>query len=141
VTLWGVYRLPVQGRSSNTPTPTRTPTATPFPQPNVGVSSQPSGTTGRLQVTIRTRDANCSPNNRLVSLQFTRLTNATVEVPGGSVSPVTTVPTTVSLSGGPAQTTLTVVRTTAGQASTAELIVTNGCGTWPTFVGGGPNAF
>jgi hypothetical protein len=30
---------------------------------------------------------------------------------------------------------------TDGQASTVELVVTDGCGDWPTFVGGGPNAF
>jgi hypothetical protein len=101
---------------------------------------QPSGTAGRLQVTIRARDANCSPNNRLVSLQFTRLTNATVELPGPPLQ-VVSAPTTVLLTGGPAQTTLTVVRTTAGLASTVELTVTDGCGVWPTFVGGGPSAF
>ena len=37
--------------------------------------------------------------------------------------------------------TLTVRRVTDGQASTVELVVTDGCGDWPTFVGGGPNAF
>jgi hypothetical protein len=124
-----------------TPTSTPTPTATPFPRPNVGVAVQPSGTAGRLTVTISARDAACSPNNQLQSLQFTRLTNATVEVGGPPATTVTTAPTTVALTGGPAQTTLTVVRTTAGVASTAELTVTDGCGSWPTFVGGGPSAF
>jgi len=37
--------------------------------------------------------------------------------------------------------TLTVHRGTPGQAATVELVVTDGCGEWPTFVGGGPNAF
>jgi hypothetical protein len=121
------------------PTSTRTPTATPLPQPAVGVAVQP-GTPGRLQVTITARDANCSPNSQLVSLQFTRLTNATVEVSGPPVSTVT-VPSTVQLANGPAQTTSTVLRTTPGQASTVDLVVTDGCGSWPTFVGGGPSAF
>jgi hypothetical protein len=30
---------------------------------------------------------------------------------------------------------------TNGTAATAELTVTDGCGDWPTFVGGGPGAF
>jgi hypothetical protein len=46
---------------------------------------------------------------------------------------------TVPLSG--AQATLTLLRTTAGQAATVHFEVTDGCGTWPTFVGGGPDAF
>jgi hypothetical protein len=32
-------------------------------------------------------------------------------------------------------------RLTAGQAATVELVVTDGCGDWLTFVGGGPGAF
>jgi N-acetylneuraminic acid mutarotase len=121
------------------PTRTATATATPYPQPNVGVVAQPS-TAGRLQVTLRARDAGCTPNNQLASIEFSRLTNATVEVPG--LPPTTvTAPRTVALAGGPTQVTLTVVRTSAGQASTVDLVVTDGCGTWPTFVGGGPGAF
>jgi hypothetical protein len=34
-----------------------------------------------------------------------------------------------------------VRRAAAGQASTADLTVTDTCGTWPTFVGGGASAF
>jgi hypothetical protein len=34
-----------------------------------------------------------------------------------------------------------VRRPASGQAATVELTVTDGCGTWPTFVGGGPTAF
>jgi hypothetical protein len=36
---------------------------------------------------------------------------------------------------------LTVHRQAAGQAATVELTVTDGCGQWPTFLGGGPGAF
>ncbi|HEY7068438.1 MAG TPA: hypothetical protein VII06_43725 [Chloroflexota bacterium] len=123
-----------------TPTPTRTPTITPtpFPHPNVGVQVAPSG--GTLQTTLTARDAGCSANNQLQSLTFTRLTNATVDV---ATSPVTHVaaPTTLSLPAHPASIGLTVRRTTAGQAATVELTVTDGCGAWPTFVGGGASAF
>jgi hypothetical protein len=34
-----------------------------------------------------------------------------------------------------------VRRTNAGVASTVPLTVTDVCGAWPTFVGGGPSAF
>jgi hypothetical protein len=36
---------------------------------------------------------------------------------------------------------LTVQRPQPGQATTAQLLVVDGCGDWPTFVGGGPDAF
>jgi hypothetical protein len=130
-----------------TPTPTRTPTITPtstitptpFPQPNVGVTVTPSA--GTLQTTITARDAGCAGgNNQLVSLQFTKLTNATASIASPATT-VTTTPTTVNLPARPASIVLTVQRSTAGQAATVELTVTDGCGSWPTFVGGGPSAF
>ena len=73
-------------------------------------------------------------------MQFTRLSNASVAV---ATAPPTLVtgPTTVPLSGQPATLGLTVQRVANGQAATVELTVTDGCGEWPTFVGGGPNAF
>src|SRR5581483_4983390 len=115
-----------------TGTPTATATATPYPRPNVGVQVTPGG--GALQATIVARDAGCNnntQNNQLLSLEFTRLTNATVDVPSfGTVSS----PTTVPLGSHPASVTLTVHRTAGAQATTVELIVTDGCGAWPTFV-------
>jgi uncharacterized repeat protein (TIGR01451 family) len=116
-------------------------TPTPFPRPNVGVAVAPAPGAGALQTTLTARDANCSPNNQLQSLQFTRLANATVEVATAPVTTVSTAPTTVSLPTLPASIVLTVRRVTAGQPTTVELIVTDGCGTWPTFVGGGASAF
>jgi hypothetical protein len=120
-------------------TPTLTPTsaATPLspPQSNVGVQVAPSG--GTLQTTISARNAGCAGGNQLVSLQFTRLTNATVDVGGPSVTVGT--PTTVPLAAHPPSIALTVHRVAPGQAVTVELTVTDGCGSWPTFVGGGPN--
>jgi hypothetical protein len=97
-------------------------------------------TAGTLQTTVTARDANCSPNNQLQAIQFVRLTNATVDV---ATSPVTTVsaPTTLNLPTHPPTIGLTLRRAISGQTATAELIVTDGCGSWPTFVGGGPSAF
>jgi hypothetical protein len=128
-----------------TPTPTatpavpRTPTATPYPRPNVGVGAIPNPSARTLQAPITARDAGCAGgNNQLLSLRFTRLTNATVDVPGaGSVS----APQTMALPSHPASLTLTIHRVTDGQATTVELIVTDGCGDWPTFVGGGATVF
>jgi hypothetical protein len=77
----------------------------------------------------------------LQALRFTRLDNATVDVPTTPPTTVTTAPTTVSLASHPASITLTVNRLASGQAITVELTVTDGCGEWPTFVGGGPSAF
>ncbi len=122
-----------------TRTPTATPTATPYPRPNVGVSVTPSG--GALQVVLTARDAGCAGgNNQLLSVQVTQLTNGTVEV---ATTPVTLVatPTTVPLPARPPTLGLTVRRVTPGQATTVQLVVRDGCGDWPTFVGGGPGAF
>ena len=95
-----------------------------------------------LQTTITARDAGCAGgNNQLLSVQVTKLTNATVDVATAPVTVVTTAPTTVNLPAHPATLGLTVHRVTAGQAATVELTVTDGCGSWPTFVGGGPSAF
>jgi hypothetical protein len=125
---------------TSTSTPTRTPTVTltPYPRPAVGVQTTPDPPL-RLQVLITARDAACTPNNQLAQLQFTALTNAGIQLPGELV--VHETPFTVSIPPGHAQTSFTVIRLTAGQAATATFTVTDGCGAWPTFVGGGPNAF
>jgi CSLREA domain-containing protein len=122
------------------PTATRTPTvtATPYPRPNVGVQATP-GATGHLQVTLTARDAGCTPNNHLVQVEVTALTNAVIELPGNVV--LQHAPVTLPLTPGAAQVSFTLLRVTAGQAASATLLVTDGCGGWPTFVGGGPDAF
>jgi hypothetical protein len=62
-----------------------------------------------------------------------------VSAPAGVT--VTTAPTTVALPSQPPSVVLTVHRVTAGQPTTVELVVTDSCGTWRTFVGGGAGAF
>ena len=47
----------------------------------------------------------------------------------------------IQLAGTPASIQLTLHRVHDGQASTVALVVTDGCGDWPTFFGGGPTAF
>jgi hypothetical protein len=68
----------------------------------------------------------------------TRTDNATVDL-GSQVG--ASGDFTVAIPGGAAQATLVVHRVTARQGSTVSMIVTDGCGQWPTFVGGGPDAF
>jgi hypothetical protein len=143
-------RTPTPTRTS-TATPTRTPTPTitptPFPRPAVGVQVSPGG--GVLQSTITARDAGCPQgNNQLKNIRFTSLANATVDVgPPANVTvgpaPPEALPRDVDLTtlGQPASIVLTVHRVTPGQAATVRMIVTDGCGTWETFVGGGPNSF
>lgn len=111
-----------------------------LPRQNVGVQVTPGG--GVLHTSIVARPVSCIGGNaQLLSLQFTRLTNATVDVgPPASVT-ITTTPTTVNLPTHPSTISFTVHRITPGQAVTVELTVTDGCGTWKTFVGGGPGAF
>ena len=47
----------------------------------------------------------------------------------------------VTLAGSPASVTGTVTRLHAGEAVHVPLVALDQCGAWPTFVGGGPNAF
>jgi hypothetical protein len=73
----------------------------------------------------------------LTQLSFRAATNATVIAgtqsgPGGF---------TVTLPAGTTQYSFQVVQQTPGQAATVPLTVTDACGDWPTFVGGGPEAF
>src|SRR5262249_3961477 len=111
-------------------------TATPYPRPNVGVQTAPGGP-GQLQVTVMAREAGCTPNNQRQAVRVTQLDNATVEVAG---QPPLSAPGTVPIPSGAAQASFTVRRGQAGQPVTVQLTVVDGCGAWPTFVGGGPGA-
>jgi alpha-tubulin suppressor-like RCC1 family protein len=131
---------------SATPTGTATPTRTPTPTPTattsvpapaqVGVTAVPQGG-GRLQVTLSARASNCTPNGQLQAVRVTAATNAIVEVNGQAVA----LPGPLPLGSGSAQLAFSVRRATAGQPTHVNLLVTDGCGDWPTFVGGGADAF
>jgi hypothetical protein len=117
-----------------TATPTPTPTLPPVacnPRPAVLVNTTPSS--GSLQVGITAT----GPNNRLLALQVSKTTNALVDVAGQSGRSGAF---TVSLPGSSASATFTIRRASAG-AATVSLTVVDRCGTWSTFVGGGPAAF
>ncbi|HEY7062881.1 MAG TPA: beta-propeller fold lactonase family protein [Chloroflexota bacterium] len=120
-----------------TSTPTATPPPAPCaPRPPVGVAAVPNGD-GRLRVTLTANTNAGTPTNALASVQVAPGTNAVVYT--GLL--VQQGPFTLTLPPGTTSTTLYVGRLTPGQASTQSLVVTDGCGAWPTFVGGGPSAF
>jgi hypothetical protein len=110
------------------------------PQPNTGVAVAPGAATHQLQVTLTARDALCSPNAQLQSLKVTGLANAQVIVPGvGTIAAPSATP--VAIPNQPSSIVITVQKLQAGQPATVRLVVHDGCGDWPTFVGGGANAF
>jgi hypothetical protein len=120
------------GVGTNGPSPT--PTVAPVvctPRPPVQITTTPTG--GSLQVSVTAT----GQNNRLLTLQFTRTTNALVDV-GGQTG--RTGAFTSSLSGSSASATFAVRRAAAGSATVA-LTVVDRCGGWTTLVGGGPGAF
>jgi acid phosphatase len=141
--------------SSPTPTPRPSPSSTPSPivpttpgpsattvgqvvctpRPSVGVTSTPTGD-GRLLVTLFANTSGGTVLNRLQSLEFTRLDNAVVEIGSqvGVTGTYTLAPPVPAIA-------LYLRRVAPGAASTAALVVRDGCGDWPTLIGGGPSAF
>ena len=88
---------------------------------------------GQLQVTVT---AGAPP---LRELRFGPAANAVIDLPGAAPgSPGNQV---VTLPGTSNQYVFTVRRVGSGQASTVPLVVVDGCGEWPTFVGGGTGAW
>lgn len=105
-------------------------------RPPVRLEVTPDGP-GRLRVVVRTARNVTIPVNGLIELRFQAGTNALVDVDGqNGRSGAFTVP----IAGGPTSTTFFVRRQQAG-ATHLPFLVIDGCGAWPTFVGGGPNAF
>jgi hypothetical protein len=126
---------------TTTITRTATPTATPAPvacapRPPVGIVATPSGD-GRLRVVVTANTNPGTPSNHLSSIRFDPGTNAAVVAELFAQS----VPFTTNYAPGTTQATFVVARLAPGQASTVNLVVTDGCGAWPTFVGSGPGAF
>jgi hypothetical protein len=74
----------------------------------------------------------------LQSLQFGSATNALIDA--GSMNGATG-NFALALAPGTQVSTFIVRRLTAGNATTVPLSVVDRCGAWPTFVGGGANAF
>jgi hypothetical protein len=108
------------------------------PRPSVGLDVQPGGG-GRLQVTVRAGTLPSTPSNQLSAVRFGSAAGALVDVPNG--------PTGVpggflfNLPAGTQQFVFFIRQTATGQAATVPLVVTDACGDWQTFAGGGPGAF
>jgi hypothetical protein len=131
--------------SAGTPTPAPTVTPTPgvpppvsacSPRPDVVVANKPLGG-GRLQVTVSVSSNQGFAANALKAIRFGTPIRAEIERLG---QPPTSAPLTWTLGSGALQATFTVHRTSAGPVQ-VPFTVTDNCGEWPTFVGGGASAF
>jgi hypothetical protein len=110
------------------------------PEPNVGLTVTPVAAAHQIQATLTARDAACSADGQIQSLKVVSLANATVAIPGvGTISAPTAAP--VAIPNQPSSVVITVQKLQAGQPAAVRLMVHDGCGDWPTFVGGGANAF
>ena len=139
----------IQGQGSPptvTPTATRTATATATPTGPVTTTQAARvdvavarTAPGQLAVTITARDSGCTPNGQLRELRFGNAVNARIDVPGQAAGQRGSF--TLPLAASPRQVTFTIHQDAGGQAVTVPLTVVDGCGEWPTFVGGRAQAF
>jgi hypothetical protein len=120
---------------------TSEPNANPVDQtcsPNIALTLQtdaqghPTG-----QVTVF---AQPSTNNTLHSLRFTQADNAFIDVPSYANGQTAPPAFTVTLPAGTTQKTFFLSAKAAGVATTVQLVATDDCGDWPTFVGSGTGA-
>jgi hypothetical protein len=128
--VWGIGDALTPPAPTPTPTPTLPPAAC-SPRPRVTIAATPTG--GQLQVSVTATGA----NNRLVSLHFENTVNALIDA-GSQTGLSGTFDVTIS---GQPTTTIFIVRRRGSGSVTVPLVVTDRCGTWRTFVGGGAGAF
>ena len=125
--------------TTTTPLPTATPTSVPAfcnPRPNVTVQSAPAGP-GQLQTTVTAQILPATPSNSLQRITFARVVNGIVLLNGSPVAEGAS----IALPGGTTQITLLTQRQNVGAGTIVVFVVTDICGNWPSFVGGGPTAF
>lgn len=89
---------------------------------------------GRLEVTVASTSPVGVPDNSLHAIRFVTLTNARVDIGNGAVSEDGTA---VVVAGGTDELHCYMGRVAHGQAFTATVGITDDCGEWQTFVGGG----
>jgi hypothetical protein len=96
---------------------------------------------GQLQATLIAQTNALRPTNSLSSVRITAIGNAAVTLNGSPVA----AGQTITLPAGSTQATLLLDRRgppqNPGLASTVAFVVTDACGEWKSFVGGGPSAF
>jgi N-acetylneuraminic acid mutarotase len=145
--LW-IYQSPLP--PPPTPTPTRTPTATPSPTPTITPTPNPCLAAARVRVEaapngdgrLRVSVSAAHPSVPLQSVAF----RADPQILGSALIDTATQtgqapPFTLPLPAGTQGTLFYVRPAIAGQGATVPLTVTDACGAWPTFVGGGPAVF
>jgi hypothetical protein len=119
----------------------------PLPPPASDCTTRPRTTIqtraiggGQLQVTVQVGRPGTAASNIVRQVQITRAANAQVQILGQTLGAGggTVVPPTASQN-----VTFTVSRQPAGASVpvTVAFAVTDDCGAWSTFVGGGPGAF
>lgn len=116
------------------PSPPAPPTPNCSPRPRVNVSTVAAGS-GRIQVTISSTTNAGGPQNLLQALRFQTLTGALVDLNGQTYAANNSVAT---FSPEVQQATFFVRRAPGAGAATAQIVVRDRCGDWPTFVGLGP---
>jgi len=104
--------------------------------PRPRVQAAPAAGSGKLQVHVESTPLNTRQPNPLKQIKFGAFENARVTLNGQPVGSgqTFTPPTNANAMD------FTVERATPGQATTVHLVVVDGCGEWPTFVGGGTGA-
>ena len=112
------------------PFPTLAPSAC-SPRPLINLQVDPAG--GRLRVTVSTSTDTATPGNHLTGIQFGTAPNTVAEDTSGQ-SPPPSRPT------GATSYQFFVRRTGPGGVS-LPFTVSDTCGPWPSFAGGGPSAF
>jgi hypothetical protein len=132
------------------PTPTVTPTRTVTPTPTITLTPQPCAVSTRVRVEavpngdgrLRVSVSAGSPSVPLQRLGFgtdpQMLGSALIDA---GMETGKTLPFTMTLPAGTLGTVFYVRPATPGQGATVPLTVTDACGAWPTFVGGGPAVF
>jgi photosystem II stability/assembly factor-like uncharacterized protein len=122
--------------SNNTVTTTSVIQAACQPRPQVKVITGLSPG-GLLGVTVAAQTTVGTNANALSAIRVTGTTNGELLLNGTPLP----VGQTILLAGAPQTLQLRLRRVTVGQASMARFVVTDVCGDWPTFVGGGADAF
>ncbi|MCC6179625.1 MAG: right-handed parallel beta-helix repeat-containing protein [Chloroflexi bacterium] len=107
------------------------------PRPADRVAVVPAGP-NLVQATITAGRNGGTPNNTLRELRFGTATNASIDVEGRSGL---TGNVTVPLAPGTTSVTFFVRRGPNEDSATVQLVVVDDCGTWPTLVGGGRDAW
>ena len=107
------------------------------PRPRVQTTPVAGG--GKLQVHVEALAMPTVQNNALRQLRFGAFQNARVILNGQPIASGQTF--TVADPANTHGVDFTIERVTPGQAAMVPFTVVDGCGEWPTFVGGGPTAF